>query len=418
MMELLAPALNRGNLIRLIISVVLAFILWGWINTLEDPRRGRTFDNLTVTSQGLASDLVLTTTLPSSSVHVEGPQSAVLPLSPSRIVPAVNLSAIDSPGLYTLPIEIVPIDDLWEVAVTPAEVQVTIERRVSITMPLQTEIAGEIGSNRQINDIRASVTQVTVVGSETAVGRVASVGLPITVGSQTRTFTENFQPIARDSQGLPVTEVTIDPGTVSVTVDISQRGKEVAVVPQYVGVPAAGFRVTSQVTNPLTVVIDGPAEWLEEVVAVQTEAIDITGATESIRQTVAIIDLPPGAQVITPSDGQVTVQISIVADGVRQEFPGLEVEATNTNGLTVQIEPNEVDITLFGPASSLAQLTSGDIDVQVDVSGLGPGVYQLSPQVTLPQGLTWVASDPAVVTVTITGTGPASSPAGTPQIVP
>ncbi|MCC6705758.1 MAG: hypothetical protein IT334_12840, partial [Thermomicrobiales bacterium] len=414
----IAPALNRGNLIRMIISIVLAFILWGWINTLEDPRRDRNFDNLTVTSQGLAGDLVLTTALPSASVHVEGPQSAVAPLSASRILPAVDLNDIDTPGVYSLPIEIVPIDDLWEVEVIPAEVQVTIERRVSVTMPLQTEIAGEIGSNRQINDIRASVTQVTVVGSETAVGRVASVGLPITVGSQTRTFTENFQPIARDSQGLAVADVTIDPGTVSVTVDISQRGKEVAVVPQYVGVPAAGFRVTSQVTNPLTVIVDGPAEWLEEIVAVQTEAIDITGATESIRQTVAIIDLPPGAQVINPTDGQVSIQISIVADGVRQEFPGLEVEATNTNELTVQIEPDEIDITLFGPASSLAQLTSGDIDVQVDVAGLGPGVYQLSPQVTLPQGLTWVASDPAVVTVTITGTGPASSPAGTPPALP
>jgi YbbR domain-containing protein len=419
MRDILASALNRGNLIRLIISVVLALILWGWINTIEDPRQSRSFENLTVTSQGLANDLVLTTNIPPASVALEGPRSAVTPLVPSRIVPKIDLTSISEPGVYTLPIEIVHIDNLWDVEVAPAQIQVTIERRVSRTVALQPEITGEIGSNRQINEIRTAVTQVTVVGSESAVARVVLVALPINVGTQTRMFTENFQPQARDAQGNVVENVTIDPGTISVTVDISQRGKEVAVIPQYIGVPAEGYRVTGQVSNPLTVVVDGPADWLDDVVAVQTEAIDITGATESIRQTVAIIDLPPGAQVFNPTDGRVNVQISIVADGVRQDVPGLTVDAINTAGQTVQIEPADIDVTIFGSAPALAQLTSGDIDVHVDVEGLGPGVYQMVPEVLLPEGLTWVASDPGVVTVTITDrSGDEPSPVGSPSPVP
>jgi YbbR domain-containing protein len=338
---------------------------------------------------------------------------------PSRIVPKIDLTSISEPGVYTLPIEIVHIDNLWDVEVAPAQIQVTIERRVSRTVALQPEITGEIGSNRQINEIRTAVTQVTVVGSESAVARVVLVALPINVGTQTRMFTENFQPQARDAQGNVVENVTIDPGTISVTVDISQRGKEVAVIPQYIGVPAEGYRVTGQVSNPLTVVVDGPADWLDDVVAVQTEAIDITGATESIRQTVAIIDLPPGAQVFNPTDGRVNVQISIVADGVRQDVPGLTVDAINTAGQTVQIEPADIDVTIFGSAPALAQLTSGDIDVHVDVEGLGPGVYQMVPEVLLPEGLTWVASDPGVVIVTITDrSGDEPSPVGSPSPVP
>ena len=416
MADLSARIFTKANLIRMIISLILALILWGWINTIEDPRRGRTFDNLTVTSQNLNSDLVLTTTVPNASVHLEGPQSAVLPLTPSRIVPLIDLSNITDPGVYTVPIETADIDEIWTVDVTPSEIQLTVERRVSKKMALQTEIAGEIGSNRQINSITASVSEVTVEGSETAVNLVASVGLPVTVGTQTRTFTENFSPVARDADGAIVDDVVIDPGTVSVTVDISQRGKEVAVVPQFAGLPASGYRVTGQVSNPLTVIVDGPSDWLADVVAVQTEPIDITGATESVRQTVAIVDLPPGASVITPSDGQVNVQISIVADGVRQEFLGLQVVATNDGAFNVLIEPSQIDVTLFGTASALAQLTSSDILVRVDVTGLGPGVYQLTPEVSLPQGVTWVASNPTVVSVTITGPAASgSTPEGTPS---
>ncbi|MEZ4497463.1 MAG: CdaR family protein [Thermomicrobiales bacterium] len=416
MADLSARIFTKANLIRMIISLILALILWGWINTIEDPRRGRTFDNLTVTSQNLSSDLVLTTTVPNASVHLEGPQSAVLPLTPSRIVPLIDLSNVTEPGVYTVPIETAEIDEIWTVDVTPSEIQLTVERRVSKKMALQTEIAGEIGSNRQINSITASVSEVTVEGSETAVNLVASVGLPVTVGTQTRTFTENFSPVARDADGAIVDDVVIDPGTVSVTVDISQRGKEVAVVPQFAGLPASGYRVTGQVSNPLTVIVDGPSDWLADVVAVQTEPIDITGATESVRQTVAIVDLPPGASVITPSDGQVNVQISIVADGVRQEFLGLQVVATNAGAFNVLIEPSQIDVTLFGTASALAQLTSSDILVRVDVTGLGPGVYQLTPEVSLPQGVTWVASNPTVVSVTITGPAASgSTPEGTPS---
>ena len=416
MADLSARIFTKANLIRMIISLILALILWGWINTIEDPRRGRTFDNLTVTSQNLSSDLVLTTTVPNASVHLEGPQSAVLPLTPSRIVPLIDLSNVTEPGVYTVPIETAEIDEIWTVDVTPSEIQLTVERRVSKKMALQTEIAGEIGSNRQINSITASVSEVTVEGSETAVNLVASVGLPVTVGTQTRTFTENFSPVARDADGAIVDDVVIDPGTVSVTVDISQRGKEVAVVPQFAGLPASGYRVTGQVSNPLTVIVDGPSDWLADVVAVQTEPIDITGATESVRQTVAIVDLPPGASVITPSDGQVNVQISIVADGVRQEFLGLQVVATNAGAFNVLIEPSQIDVTLFGTASALAQLTSSDILVRVDVTGLGPGIYQLTPEVSLPQGVTWVASNPTVVSVTITGPAASgSTPEGTPS---
>ena len=418
MSDLLLRLFTRANLIRLVVSFAFALLLWGWINTIEDPRRERNFENLVVTSQNLGSDLVVTSTIPNASVHIEGPQSVVTPLTASRIVPLIDLGGVIEPGTYSIPIDIVKIDDLWESNVLPAEIQVTVERRVSKRVGLQTEIAGEIGSNRQINSITASVSEVTVEGSESAVNRVASVGLPVTVGSQTRTFTENFSPQARDANGSIVENVVIDPGTISVTIDISLRGKEVAVVPQYIGVPATGFRVSNQVSNPLTVVVDGPAEWLEEVVAVQTEAIDISGATESIRQTVAITDLPPGAQVITPTDGQVNVQISIVADGVRQEFPAIEVEASNAGSLTVTIEPAEIDVTLFGAGNALAQLVSGDIVVHIDVSGLGPGVYQLTPEVSLPPGLTWVESTPSVVSVTISNGAPAPSATGTPAVSP
>jgi len=420
MSDLLASAATRPNLLRLATSLVLALILWGWVTTLEDPKRERTFSDLTIVSDGLADEFVVTTTIPAATVQLDGPRSVVSSLTASSVIPVVDLSDIAAPGTYTVPVDIEAIDDLWHTDVSPSALRITVENRVSKPMPLQTEIVGEVGSNRQVNDIRPAVTQVTVEGSESAVKQVASVVLPVAIENQTRVYVDNFVPEARDASGDIVEDVVISPGTISATIDISQRGKEVAVVPQFAGVPAAGYRVSSQVSSPLTVVVDGPSDALAEVVAVQTQPVNIEGASANVRETVPIADLPPGVQVISPSDGQVVVQISIVQDGVRQELPGQDVVAINVgDGLDAQVEPGQISVTVYGPAPALAELRAGDIFVQVDVAGLGPGTYQIAPTVLLPQGLSWVASTPGVVAVTITSvTAQEQPPNGSPQGTP
>ena len=285
-------------------------VLWSWVTTLEDPKRERTFSDLAIVSEGLSEELVVTTTIPSATVQLDGPRSVVSPLNATSVIPVIDLSDISEPGTYTVPVGIEDTGETWHTDVSPNALRITVENRVSKTVPLQSEIVGDVGSNRQVNDIREAVSQVTVEGSESAVNRVSTVVLPVTIGNQTRVYIDNFEPEARDASGNIVEDVVVTPGTVSATIDISQRGKEVAVVPQFNGVPAAGFRVSNQVSSPLTVIVDGPSDALADVVAVQTQPVDVEGATATVRETVPIIDLPPGVQVISPSDGQVVVQIS------------------------------------------------------------------------------------------------------------
>jgi YbbR domain-containing protein len=58
-------------------------------------------------------------------------------------------------------------------------------------------------------------------------------------------------------------------------------------------------------------------------------------------------------------------------------------------------------VTVLTSDEELSQLTAEDIVVQVNVAGLQPGAYSLRPVVALPPNVTWVASDPPSVTVTI-----------------
>jgi YbbR domain-containing protein len=77
---------------------------------------------------------------------------------------------------------------------------------------------------------------------------------------------------------------------------------------------------------------------------------------------------------------------------------------------------------VIGPDAALSSIDAGDITVQVDLTGLGPGTYTLEPKVRVPQGVTWVASNPKAITVTITsvaGPGEATTNAsGSPAAAP
>src|SRR5262249_41286771 len=169
-----------------------------------------------------------------------------------------------------------------------------------------------------------------------------------------------------------------------------------------VGTPAEGLEVLDRAVNPSTVLIEGDASVLEGLLSVQTEPVDITGATGNISQRVGIAGLPEGVRVIDPADGKVEVSVQIAQRSVRQELHGLKVEVMNLGeGLKAVVNPTEVTVVVVGSADVLAQLRTEDLTIQVDAGGLGPGEHLLQPTVSVPPNVQWISTDPAMVAVTI-----------------
>jgi YbbR domain-containing protein len=413
MQEQIRTSLNRTNLLRLGASLVLALILWGWVSTIEDPKRDRTFADLTVAEQQLQPGLIITTDIPTVRVQIDGPESEVNRVVATSVLPYIDLSDITEAGQYTVDIDLQDLDGLWHTKITPGKLTVTVENQTSKDFPLETEISGESGGTRRIGQVRTVTSTVTVIGAESEVAKVAKVVLPITIENQTRDFVNSFTPVARDAGGNNVDGVTITPNSISATVPISGRGKTVTVIPQTAGEPAEGYSVTNKVANPQTVTVDGPEDVIAGMIAVSAGPVDVQGATATIQGSVPIYGLPEGVSVIEPSDGNVAVQVDIVADGVRQELAGQSVTHINLGeGLGVEIQPSEITVVVDGSDEALSELTAGDITVRVDLAGRGPGTYTLKPEVSLVQGLTWISSNPTEVTVTIVSVSGSSATPG------
>ena len=412
--------MTTATIIRLVSSIVLAFILWGFVTAAEDPETDRNYSNVPIEIEGLPDDLQLVGSLPNATVTLTAPESVIDEIQSDEVGAKLDLEDIDSPGNYSVPVLVIEPDNIWESSVEPPRLSIVVEQTIVKQFPLENEQSGQSDDSKQINSVTPEVSEVTVRGPSSVVDRVSRVVLPIDISEETGTYEADFTPIAQDADGQAIPEVEISPETVRASVEVTARGKSVAVITQLQGEPGQGYEVVDRTINPSTVLVDGPQGSLDDLVAVSTEPIDVSGATSTVSKRVRIVGLPEAVDVIEPADGTVVAVVQIRQRGVTQPLPGQHIEFVNVGpGLTAEANPAEVSVTVVASQEQLADLTAETISVQIDVGGLGPGVYKLEPEVILPPNMQYNSTDPVTVTVTIRQSPSTPTPSvATPEASP
>jgi YbbR domain-containing protein len=410
--ERLPAALNASTVFRFLLSLAIATFLWGWVTQLTDPVITRVYREMDIAVVSLGDSMMMVTTLPTSQIRVQGPESEFSQLNRADLSVYLDTSTVDGPGEYRLPVLVRSPDTSAVITVEPSHVNVQIDELVAEVMPVEVQNATPAEDPRTVRQIVPEVTQVTVSGPSSAVSRVDRVTLPVTLDNRSSSFTEIFTPYAVDRNGQRVSEVEVLPAQISTMIEIESRGKQVSVIPVVTGVPAEGHSMQQRAVFPDTVVVDGPPEALDSLLFVNTEPVDVTGATSSISEVVGLADLPPGVTVLEPSDGQVEVRVAMDDVSIsEQTLTGLPVLAVNVpSGYSATVEPRTISISVDGSSATLAEMESSDIRVVVDVSGLEPGTHEIEPQITLPRGVTWTSSTPEAIEVEITRTSGESTP--------
>jgi YbbR domain-containing protein len=198
--------------------------------------------------------------------------------------------------------------------------------------------------------------------------------------------------------GIEVAQVM--PPTLSLTVEKSLR-RTVPIVPATDGDPAPGFVIGRMVAEPSTVEIEGPESKVREVSSATTEPLQIDGKNERVRDVVTVGVSDSSVRLVQPVSATVVVEITPAP--VEREVPGVPVHWRNLGaGLaSPRIVPEIAKVTIRGPREALTKVRPDGIDAFVDLTGLGPGHYNLKVQVEPPQDFGLESVTPGTVTVTI-----------------
>jgi YbbR domain-containing protein len=391
-----------NNLSSMILALLLAVAVWIAATLQANPFAVWEFTNVPVDPVDQPADTVFFEgDTGSVSVRVRAPQSVLESLNLQDFEAQVDLSDVEIGTSTTVPISVTVHDEGVRIqSYTPEELTVHLEPVVSITVPVDVTIIGEVATGYQATAPTVRPDVVVIRGPAPYLDDVASVNGSLNIAGAREDVSQQVNITPRDSQGRIVPTVEWEPSQVEVTVGVRRRvgfKPDVQVVPDLRGDPASGYRRGSVSVEPSTVTLQGPTAVLADLPGfVTTFPISITGATTdiSVRRPLTV---PNSVVVVEGNYVLVSVEILPVLSS-RTVTRTVEVEGL-AQGWEATLSPPTVQVIVEGPETLLEDL--GSLQVFVNLSGYSLGVHRVVPSHFAPEGVRVVSIIPETVEVVL-----------------
>jgi YbbR domain-containing protein len=361
--------------------------------------------------KGYPSDSFLLTTIdPVTEIRYFAP-TGVRPI-PSDFEASIDISGVQpGSGRQRVPVRVVSIDErITVVGVQPSEVTVDLDRLGTKTVDVIVD-SGETPSGLELGDPVVEPSRVEVSGPASVISRVVTVHANVIIQPSGIDVDQDVDLVAIDDVGEAVGQVDVEPRSAHVTIPVfsDRETRTLPIHPVIGGEPAAGFEIAAVTVDPPTVLVEGDADQLAQLVRVDTALIPMSGVSSDQTVTVALT-LPTGVLVVGNDPIKVSITLRPVT-ATRTFSAGVRFTGAG-RGLSYDVDVDRLVVTIGGSVADLDRLSGIALVADLDVSGLQAGTETVPATFQLPTGTTLVSVTPSTVEVTVTGTTPTPTPAG------
>ena len=395
----------KNKLVSLIVSLLIAFGLWGYVITVDNPEFEKVYYNIPVyfqnesalTGRGL---MITSDNAPKITLRLKGNRSALNTLNESNINIIADLSRVYDTGTLSLDYSISYPGNVPESGITVMDksmeyISLTVERRVEKPVDVIPIYEGTVPEGYLADKVNAVLDHetITVAGPASILNQIDHARIFVNINGRTSTLDDVFSYTLCDLYGKTVQVnnvdlVTAQPGEVRLLLPI-QQVKEVQLALNVI----YGGGVTkdnSQISiDPAVIMVSGSEESLAALGdTLIIGEVDLSKLNIEMNQTFDII-LPAGVTNRTMVGMEHKAKVTI-------SFPDLKTATyTITNivpinvpgGLGVDLVTKQFSITLRGPKALIDALDAGQIVATVDASEAKVGELQgVKPVVKLPAG--------------------------------
>lgn len=413
------------NASTLFLSLLLAILVWVTAAREQNPSREDDYSHeipLQVITP--AAGLVTVDSIPKTvRLRLLAPESSWVNLTPSKFKASLDMSGFPA-GLSDIPVQVEVSDPRIKIVQQdPLLVTVHLQPEQTISLPLKVMVMDSPPLGYTSRTPLADPPAVTVTGPASLVGQINDAVCEIFIRNAKETLILTRPVLIRDREEQVLAGLKVTPPKVQVSLPIEQRFgyKDVSVSAVVQGQVAPGYWVSNVSVSPPALTVVGNPQVLSSVPGwIETEPINLSGATSDIIRTVPL-RLPDGVTVVLPDKGagegtggvQVKVTIAAIESGQTVRRP------VTQQGIDPaywwQASPDHAEVILSGPIPRLQTLKPAEVKVIVDLFGLKPGVYKVDPDIFLPDGLQIEAVLPQIIEVTV-GLNEPVSPIPTPTL--
>lgn len=380
------------NLAVKIVALLFAVLLWGYVLTDQNPYRTKTISNVNTSFEGEAELLA-------QGLCVRGDRSEILgnvtvqvrtqivnysALGSGQVNATISLRNISEARVYELPVTASIMSGYGVVeTVTPSVATVEIDSLVIKSIPVSTKYMGTLPEGYWADMNASSVTtRVEVQGPKKDMDRVKRAECVVDWTGCTSMIYSTFDIILYDEDDNVISSDIVVGTLPSSTVRIPiYQMKEVPidVMGSLIGADnlAANHELFSATATPVAVHLIGEQSILDGIDSILVDPINISGKND-IEIFEAKLILPEGVRLLEDTSA-VSVSVDIRESMAEQVFEQVPVEVIGLGeGLTAQLGIASVDLRVSGRTSLVSILKRSDVKVQVDVTNLAAGEYDLS----------------------------------------
>lgn len=384
-------------------SLVLAFILWFLVVTINNPKDTTSFSNIRVNlinTELLDEENKVYEVLDNTDVvrvTVEAPRSIIQQLRASDIVAEADVSKLTDINTIAITYYVQNADTV-SIEGNHDVVRLSVEDKASKWVRLTSNVVGEVADGYMIANASPDQTMIEVTGPESAVERVSYAKVEIDVSGATTDLSANVEIKLYDKQDNAIEQdnlvKNVDYAHMSVYVLAT---KEVPIELNVMGEPAEGHMATGVVeSTPATVKIAGMPSVLANVnkISIPGEELNITGVMDNMSAVINIKEyLPDNVRLADSSfNGRITAVVyiepkvektlnvalnNISITNLPQDFTAslpedIEEYAVQVEGLATFIDPlrqaavsGVVDIAAWMEERELTELTEGVYSIPI-----------------------------------------------------
>lgn len=299
--------LNR-NLMAKIIALIVAVILWFFVMNEQNPAIDSTFTvplEMTNAPEGYMVEKGVETV----NLKVRGPRSLFALASEKDFKAYADLNGITE-GKHSVKVQTVLPQGFDLVTALPETVICDIDKIIRNDFKVDLAFSGTPSSGVTIGSAAPKVKEVKVEGPSTAVGLVVRVVGYISLAGKDSDFSAAVPLVAVNSEGKEVSDVKLNPSSVSVDVSMIKGlyKKFVDIKPNVANDLSTKYMLNNIKIEPAKIDIFGDQRIVDKLEYIETEMISLDGVNASTTKEIKL-KLPIG---ITVTNDMITVKIDIV----------------------------------------------------------------------------------------------------------
>ena len=391
------PVFKR--IVYVLISVILATLLWGYVLMTQNPARTRTVYNITPTFEsGAEADLILKKltvygdideVLRDVDVTVSAPLRDISKIDKKSITATISLSDVHAPGSYRA--EVKAVSSVGRVInIEPAYIDIQIDDLMSGDVPVTYDFVGELPEGYWHNTPSLLSTTVNLEGAKSDLMNVSNAVCYIDLDNVTESINRSIQLVVLDNEGNPIDSSVfkniIPAANVQMTVLPHKHvpvDYEIADKDQLSDI----FEIQSETLTVTSIDIAAAPDILEKVESFKAEPISIAGVTTtgSHSFTLTLHGIPETAYIIDGANVD-NIQLNLVIGEreVEQVFEDMPINFVGEiDYYSYAYGFDTVDVTVSGPARLMQSFVSSNLTVIVNVEGRPSGTYELDIEYTL-----------------------------------